>query len=101
MNSHYRLKGLISLTASVLLVFLLTGCASGRGPYRRGSKAESLHDYETAMNEYRAALQRQPDNIDYRLKYEQARFAAAFAHFQAGRRAFEKNDLALARKEFE
>ena len=28
-----------------------------------------------------------PTNIEYKLKYEQTRFTAAFEHFQQGRRA--------------
>jgi general secretion pathway protein D len=101
MNSHYRLKRWISLISSGVLVVLLAGCASGRGPYRRGNRAELARDYDTALREYRAALERDPGRIEYRLTYERARFAAAFAHFEAGRRALEKNDLAVAKAEFQ
>jgi len=78
----------------------MTACAASRGAYRRGVHAELARDFDTAMAEYRMALERDPENIDYRVKYEQARYNAAFAHFQNGRRAFEKNDLDTARKEF-
>ena len=101
MNSHYRLKRLISLISSGLLVVLVAGCASGRGPYRRGNQAELARDYDTALREYRAALERNPGSIDYRQKYEHTRFAAAFAHFEAGRRALEKGDLPVAKAEFQ
>jgi general secretion pathway protein D len=99
--THYRLKTLTSLIASACIVISLAGCVSGRGPYRRGTKAEMARDYETAMNEYKAALERDPSNIDYRLKYEQTRFAAGFAHFEAGRRAMERGDVETAKREFE
>jgi general secretion pathway protein D len=101
MKAHYRLKSLRTLIASTGLVLLLWGCAAGRGPYGRGVKAELARDYDTALNEYRLALERDPGNIDYRLKYEQTRFEAAFTHFQNGRRALEKNDLETAKRELQ
>jgi general secretion pathway protein D len=60
-----------------------------------------VKDYETAMEYYREALALNPQDIEYKLKFEQARFAAAFQHFQNGRRALEKNDLPAAKAEFE
>ena len=101
MNSHYSLKRLITLISCGVILVLLAGCASGRGPYRRGNRAELERDYDTAMREYRAALERSPGKIEYRQKYEQTRFAAAFAHFEAGRRALEKGDLPVAKTEFQ
>ncbi len=99
MKSHYRLKTLRSLITPIFLVVALTGCASTMA-YRKASKAEKARDYETAMIEYKAALDRDPGNIDFRLKFEQNRYAAAFVHFQNGRRAFEKGDIETAKKEF-
>jgi general secretion pathway protein D len=101
MNSHYSLKRLITLITYGVIVILVAGCASGRGPFRRGNRAELERDYDTALREYRAALERSPGKIEYRLKYEQTRFAAAFVHFEAGRRALEKNDLPVAKVEFQ
>ncbi len=101
MKAHYRLKTLTSLISSTCLVVTLASCTAGRGPYRRGAKAELARDYESALNEYKAALAKDPGNIDYRLKYEQARFEAAFNHFQAGRRALQKSDTATAKREFQ
>src|SRR5262245_7083285 len=94
MNADYRLKRLAPLFA---LLLISAGCG---GAYRRASRAEHARDFETAMREYKAALDQHPANTDYRLKYEQARFAAAFVHFQNGRRAFDNNDLDTAKKEF-
>jgi general secretion pathway protein D len=101
MNVHYRLK----LAAKLLIVALtiavgLGGCSGGRQAYSRGNRAEITRDFETAMTEYKAALDKNPGNIEYRLKYEQARFNAAFQHFENGRRAVEKQDYETARKEF-
>src|SRR5580704_1938847 len=99
MNVHYRLKTLRPLIASTLLVVSLAGCAALRGPYQKGSTAELNRDYETALSEYKEALDKHPDNIDYRMKYEKTRIEAAFDHFEKGRRAFNNNDLVTAKKE--
>ena len=48
------------------------------------------------MTEFKAALDKEPRNIEYQLKYDQARFSAAFQHFEAGRRALDKQDYQTA-----
>jgi tetratricopeptide (TPR) repeat protein len=82
MNLNYRRK-----TLSMLLMVVLTtaGCGAGRDAYKRGTKAEVAKNYEAALDQYRQALALDPGNIDYKLKYEQTRFTAAFDHFQKGR----------------
>jgi len=96
MNLHYRLKTLVTL---FLVVLLITGCAA-KSAFKRGTRAEVARDYETAMEQYRIALASDPANIEYRLKYEQTRFTAAYEHFQKGRRALEVGDADTARTEF-
>src|SRR4051812_23411966 len=96
MNVHYRLK---TLTWLFLVALLLVGCTASSA-YRKGRKAEDAKDYETAMAQYHIAAQDMPGNVDYQLKYQQARFAAAFMHFESGRRALEKRDLETAKAEF-
>ncbi len=101
MNANYRLKPLTRLAAvTAALSLVLAGCGAGRQAFNRGVRAEVTQDYETAMSEYRAALERKPGDPQYRLKYEQARFAAAFDHFERGRRALEAGDLERAQTEF-
>src|SRR5262245_59690249 len=97
MNAHYRLK-----TPSMLLIgaLLITSYASTRTAFKRGKRAEEVRNYDLAMREYSIALQESPGNIEFRLKFEQARFAAAFQHFENGRRAIERDDLPLAKAEF-
>jgi general secretion pathway protein D len=101
MNADYRLKTIASLFASTFLAVTLAGCTASHSAIRRATKAEQARDFDTAMQEYKIALDQNPANIDYQLKYEQARFAAAFTHFQAGRRALQANDLDTAKKEFQ
>src|SRR5215831_16942335 len=101
MNPHYRLKRLTSILTSLLVLALLEGCAASHSAYKRGLQAENAKDYDTAMADYKAALDRNPGNIDYRLKYDQARFQAGFAHYESGRRSFEKNDIETAKRELQ
>ncbi|PYS54866.1 MAG: hypothetical protein DMG13_06485 [Acidobacteria bacterium] len=102
MNVHYRLKlGAKLLTLAIVMAIGLGGCGGARKAYSRGNRAELTRDFETAMTEYKVALDRNPGNIEYRLKYEQARFNAAFQHFENGRRAVDKQDYETARNEFE
>src|SRR3989454_773201 len=100
MNAHYRFKPNWTLFAVVaVLAINVAGCAASQA-YPRGSRAELTKDFETAMTEYKAALDRDPRNYEYRLKYEQARYNVAFQHFEAGRRAVDKQDYETAKMEF-
>jgi general secretion pathway protein D len=97
MNANYRLKTLSTL---LIVVLITASCAAGKA-FKKGTQAEQVKDYETAMEYYREALALNPTDIEYKLKYDQARFAAAFQHFQNGRRALDRNDLPTAKAEFE
>ena len=91
----------ITRTPIFLLVFIIAGCAAGRGAYNRGIEAELSRDYDQALTHYEDALSEKPGDIEYRLKVQQARFAAAFHHFENGRRALEAGNLEIARAEFQ
>jgi len=100
MNAHYRFKPNKTLFAVVaVLAINVAGCGGARQAYTRGNRAEVIKDFDSAMTEYKAALDRNPQNNEYRLKYEQARFNAAFQHFEAGRRAADKQDYPTAKME--
>ena len=88
-------------TVSAALAFVLVaGCSAGRGAYNRGLQAEVARDYDEALVAYEEALAQNPGDNEYRLKVEQARFNAAFQHFEEGRRAMERGEFDLARAEF-
>jgi general secretion pathway protein D len=96
-----RSAGRTKYLTIVLTVLLGTaGCAAGRGAYRQGIEAEVSRNYEEALTHYQAALDEDPGEIEYRLKVNQVRFAAAFQHFENGRRALEAGELEVARSEF-
>ena len=99
MNVNYRLKLTPLLALVSLLAITLAGCAS-RQAYTRGTHAEITKDFDKALAEFKAALDKEPANTEYRLHYEQARYNAAFQHFEAGRRAADKHDYQTAKVEF-
>jgi general secretion pathway protein D len=91
-----NLSGLALLLAAVLL----TGCPRGGQDTNAGTKAEALHDYDTALDYYNKALQTAPNNTEYRLRADRARFEAAQWHVDQGRRIREQGSLELALAEF-
>lgn len=99
MNADYRLKSTTLFALVAVLAIGLAGCAE-RQAYTRGTRAEITKDFDTAMTEFKAALDKNPTNMEYRLRYEQSRFNAAFQHFEAGRRAVDKKDYETAKVEF-
>jgi general secretion pathway protein D len=84
----------------MLAVVLLTGCPKGNQDNNAGAKAESLKDYDTALDYYNKALQNSPNNTEYKLKAARARFEAAQWHVDQGRRFREQANLELALAEF-
>jgi general secretion pathway protein D len=90
------LSGLVLIAVAVLLA----GCAKGNQQYKAGSKAESLSDYDTALENYNKALRAEPNNTEYKLKAARARFEASQWHVDQGRRLREQSNLELAIGEF-
>ena len=84
----------------LIIVLLTASCSPVRRVYIKGGDEAALrHDYDTALNQYKLALEKDPGNIEYRLKYEQSRFAAAFAHYERGHSALAEGDSILAKTE--
>jgi general secretion pathway protein D len=91
-----NLSGLVLILAPVLL----TGCPRGSQDTNEGTKAEALHDYDTALDYYNKALQTSPTNTEYQLRAARARFEAAQWHVDQGRRIRNQGSLELALAEF-
>ncbi|HXP79740.1 MAG TPA: cohesin domain-containing protein [Verrucomicrobiae bacterium] len=90
-----NLCGLVLMAA-----VLLTGCPRASQETSAGAKAESLKDYDTALDDYNKALQASPNNTEYKLKAARARFEAAQWHVDQGRRFRDQANLDLALAEF-
>jgi len=84
----------------MLAAVLLTGCPKASQEKNAGEKAESLKDYDTALDYYNKALQASPNNTEYKLKADRARFEAAQWHVDQGHRFRDQGNLEMALAEF-
>ena len=80
---------------------LAAGCPKGRQHYDAGLKAETLQDYDTALQYYQKALASEPNNSHFRIKLNQIRFEAGEFHIKKGQALREKGDLQAAAAEFQ
>src|SRR5689334_86775 len=70
----------------ILVGVLAAGCSKSNQLYKAGTKAESLNDYDTALENYNKALRSDPNNTEYKLKAARARFEASTWHLEQGQR---------------
>ena len=87
------------ITALVMVVALLAGCGASRS-FGRGQSAARIGDWDTAVNEYRRAVQQDPDNAAYRVALTRAMLSASVAHLDQARRFEEAGQLDDALREY-
>src|ERR1700726_1900783 len=80
---------------------LAAGCPKSRKDYTQGRRAEHLQDYDAAYDYYQKALKNDPDNAQYLIKFNQARFEASSLHVKNGIRLRERGQLEAAASEFQ
>jgi general secretion pathway protein D len=80
---------------------LAAGCPKGKPDYQQGRRAENLKDYDAAFDFYQKALNSEPENAEYQIKFNQARFEASAFHVKAGVKLRERGDLQGAAGEFQ
>jgi type II secretory pathway component GspD/PulD (secretin) len=88
-----------TFAAIVVLVTLTAGCAA-RSAYSKGDAAARAGDWDAAVEQYRRALQQDPQNVQYRIAYERANLSAAGIHIDAARLAEARGQLDQALMEF-
>src|SRR5579859_2194298 len=96
--SMQRWCGVLLLVATGLFA---AGCPKGSTDYNKGRKAETLQDYDAALNFYEKALKSDPNNAAYKIRVGQARFEAASHHVKEGLRLKETGDLQGAAAQFQ
>jgi general secretion pathway protein D len=79
----------------------VAGCPKGRTDFDQGRKAQDLHDYDAAFEYYQKALKTDPENAEYQIKFNQARFDAGQLHIKNGLKLRERGDLEGAATEFQ
>ena len=89
--------GAIALVGALCLG--LVSCASS-GAYKRGRQAWIKGEWDTAVVEFRQALQEHPDRTDYKGALQQAMSTASLAHLKAAREADERGDIEVAVVEY-
>src|ERR1700732_5223703 len=79
----------------------VAGCSKDRTDFKQGRKAQDLHDYDAAFEYYQKALKTDPENAEYQIKFNQARFNAGELHVKNGLKLRERGELENAANEFQ
>jgi general secretion pathway protein D len=77
------------------------GCPKGQTDYSKGRKAETIQDYDAALEFYQKALKSDPNNAAYKIRINQTRFEAGEMHIKAGLKQRENGDLQGAAAQFQ
>lgn len=77
------------------------GCPKGDTDYNKGRKAETIQDYDAALEFYTKALKAEPNNAGYKIRLNQTRFEAGELHVQLGLKQRENGDLQGAAAQFQ
>ena len=92
-HSHLRIVTLVMIGA------LLAGCGASRS-YGRGESAARAGNWDVAVEQFRQALQEDPDNIEYRLALERSMLSASVAHLDQARLFEARGQLGDALREY-
>ena len=71
-----RINRRATLGVAIVLASLVSACAAGRA-FSRGNEAARAGEWDLAIEQYRQALQKDPDNPEYRAVYQRAMFNAS------------------------
>src|SRR5687768_13748283 len=93
------MRRLIRVSALVLALALLTGCAAGRA-FSRGEDRARVGDWDAAVSYFRTAVLADPDKPEYRIALERAMLNASRFHFDNARALEAKDQLDAALQEY-
>ena len=89
----------VRIAALIVIASLAAACAAGRA-FGRGEDAARAGDWETAVDHYRRAVDKDPNNAEYRIAYERAMISASQVHLDAARVAEVRGQLEDALREY-
>jgi general secretion pathway protein D len=89
----------VRIAALIVIASLSAACAAGRA-YSHGEDAARAGDWETAVDHYRRAVDKDPNNAEYRIAYERAMISASQVHLDAARVAEARGQLEDALREY-
>src|ERR1700727_1639677 len=95
------MRGISKIILCAGVGLLAAGCPKGKPEYQEGRKAENLQDYDAAYDFYQKALKQEPENAEYQIKFNQARFEAGAFHIKQGVKLREQGNLPAALGEFQ
>jgi general secretion pathway protein D len=84
---------------AVAVALLVSGCAAGQA-FRRGDQAMKEGNLDQAVEYYRAAVQADQENPNYRIALERASLAASRSHFDRAKEFEAQDQLDAARSEY-
>ena len=93
------MRRLTRVSALVLAIALLSGCAAGQA-FSNGEDRARVGDWDAAVTYYRTAVQADPDRAEYRIALERAMLNASRAHFDNARALEAKDQLDAALLEY-
>src|SRR5262249_30511399 len=70
----------------LLCSVIMMAADSAKSLFNQGVKAEARQDYEAAYNYYKAAYEKKPTELKYRVSYERLRFQAAASKVHRGQK---------------
>jgi type II secretory pathway component GspD/PulD (secretin) len=82
-----------------MTVALAAGCAAGRA-FGRGDTAARAGNWDAAVDHYKEAVQKEPQNAEYRIALERAMISASQVHLDAARIAEARGNLEDAMREY-
>jgi len=89
----------VRIATLIVIASLSAACAAGRA-FGRGDDAARAGDWETAVDHYRRAVDKDPNNAEYRIAYERAMISASQVHLDAARIAEARGQLEDALREY-
>jgi len=93
------MRPLSRVSALLLAIALLSGCAAGRA-FRRGEARARVADWDAAVTYYRQAIEKDPNRAEYRIALERAMLNASHVHFDNARQLEAKDQLDAALLEY-
>ena len=96
-----RSASMRTVLAVVLVAPVLTAGCAARWANRQGHEAAEMGDWDLAVARYSRALEKDPDNIGYKIAVENARLQASRLHYDAARKALAAQDFPKATEELE
>ena len=96
--THSR-HSFLTFVAIAVVAALVSGCAARRA-YHRGDNAARVGDWDTAVAQYRQAVQHDPDRADYKIALERAMISASQQHLDQARLFEARGQLDDALREY-